>query len=63
MPDETAAIHCCIICGFENHEGIRIIDDFICKSCEYEMVRTEVEDEKYPFFIHQLKKIWIEKNA
>ncbi|QYR23844.1 sigma factor G inhibitor Gin [Paenibacillus sp. sptzw28] len=53
----------CIICGQEKLEGLRIIDEFICESCEVEMVRTEVQDEKYPFFIHQLKRIWVQKNA
>jgi len=54
---------CCIICGHEKQEGLRIINEFICESCELEMVRTEVQDAKYPFFIHQLKQIWIQKNA
>ncbi|MFC4777159.1 sigma factor G inhibitor Gin [Paenibacillus sp. GCM10023252] len=55
----------CIICGETKTagEGIRIISEFICDSCETEMVRTDVMDAKYPFFIHQLKQIFIEKNA
>lgn len=53
----------CIICGHDKLEGIRIVDEFICEACELEMVRTEVQDAKYPFFIHQLKRIWIQKNA
>ncbi|REE66523.1 inhibitor of sigma-G Gin protein [Paenibacillus taihuensis] len=53
----------CIICGHEKQEGIRIIDGFICESCEIEMVGTDVQDAKYPFFIHQLKRIWIQNNA
>jgi hypothetical protein len=55
--------HCCIICGQEKESGITIISEFICESCEAEMVRTDVKDEKYPFFIHQLKRIWVQKNA
>ncbi|MBB3114080.1 superfamily II helicase [Paenibacillus phyllosphaerae] len=53
----------CIICGHEKLAGIRIIDEFICESCETEMVQTDVQDAKYPFFIHQLKRLWVEKNA
>lgn len=53
----------CIICGLEKDSGITIISEFICESCEAEMVRTDVKDEKYPFFIHQLKQIWVQKNA
>jgi len=54
---------CCIICGEERLEGIRIVTQFICEACESEMVRTDVKDEKYPFFIHQLRQIWVRKNA
>ncbi|MFD2611577.1 sigma factor G inhibitor Gin [Paenibacillus gansuensis] len=53
----------CIICGEQKAEGIHIVSEFICDACETEMVRTDVKDEKYPFFIHQLKQIWYRKNA
>lgn len=53
----------CIICGGTGREGITIVSEFICDSCETEMVRTDVQDAKYPFFIHQLKQIWYRKNA
>lgn len=53
----------CIICGQEKTHGIMIISEFICEECETEMVRTEVGDVKYPFFIHQMKQILYKKNA
>ncbi|WP_058300432.1 sigma factor G inhibitor Gin [Gorillibacterium timonense] len=53
----------CIICGETGKSGITIISGFICEACEAEMVRTDVLDEKYPFFIHRLKGIWFKKNA
>ncbi|ANE46016.1 inhibitor of sigma-G Gin [Paenibacillus swuensis] len=53
----------CIICGLKKEEGIHIVSEFICDTCESEMVRTDVKDEKYPFFIHQMKRIWYKKNA
>ncbi|MGM0884777.1 MAG: sigma factor G inhibitor Gin [Bacillota bacterium] len=57
--------HHCIICGQQKAEGqgIRIVSEFICETCEAEMVRTDVRDAKYPFFIHQMKQIFLEKNA
>ncbi|GGG24411.1 sigma factor G inhibitor Gin [Paenibacillus abyssi] len=55
--------HTCIICGIEKVEGIHIVSEFICESCENEMIQTDVKDAKYPFFIHQLKQIWVQKNA
>ncbi|EXX86141.1 Inhibitor of sigma-G Gin [Paenibacillus darwinianus] len=54
---------CCIICGQFKETGIRIVKEFICEACEFEMVRTDVKDEKYPFFVHQLKQIWVQHNA
>ncbi|MBM7569361.1 sigma factor G inhibitor Gin [Paenibacillus sacheonensis] len=62
MTEETSN-GLCIICGHEKQEGIRIIDGFICDTCELEMVHTEVQDAKYPFFIHQLRRIWLQNNA
>ncbi|WP_054025784.1 sigma factor G inhibitor Gin [Bacillus sp. FJAT-28004] len=55
----------CIICNEQKAEGqgIRIVTGFICDSCEAEMIRTDVKDAKYPFFIHQMKQIFLEKNA
>lgn len=57
--------HLCIICGQQKAEGqgIRIVSEFICETCEAEMIRTDVKDDKYPFFIHQMKQIFLEKNA
>lgn len=53
----------CIICGQLKPNGITIISEFICESCEAEMVHTDVLDVKYPFFVHQMKQIWYKKNA
>ncbi|TBL68996.1 sigma factor G inhibitor Gin [Paenibacillus thalictri] len=52
----------CIICGETRNDGIMIIDEFICDGCEAEIVRTDVKDAKYPFFIHQLKRILYKGN-
>lgn len=53
----------CIICNKVKSEGILIVSEFICEDCEVEIVATDVQDEKYPFFIHQMKQIWVQKNA
>ncbi|SFB60949.1 Inhibitor of sigma-G Gin [Cohnella sp. OV330] len=49
----------CIVCGHRDREGIRIMSSFICHSCESEMVNTQVEDQRYPFFVQQLKQLWV----
>jgi hypothetical protein len=53
----------CIVCEQERVDGIAIFEQFICQCCEQEMVNTDVRDEKYSFFIHQMKQIWLKKNA
>lgn len=53
----------CIICGEKKADGISIVSEFICEDCEAEMVHTDVKDDKYDFFIHQMKQIWLQLNA
>jgi hypothetical protein len=55
----------CIVCGQEKlaEEGLFIVSQFVCLSCEAEMVETDVKDVKYPFFIHQLRKLMLRRNA
>lgn len=55
--------HRCIICEQEKEAGIIVITEFICEDCEDEMVRTDVSDARYSFFISQMKRIFINKNA
>ncbi|MFD2671567.1 sigma factor G inhibitor Gin [Marinicrinis sediminis] len=53
----------CIICEQSKAEGINIYASFICADCEEEIVGTDVQDVKYPFFIRQLKNIWLKQDA
>lgn len=53
----------CMICGSTKNEGIHICTKFICHPCETEMVNTDVKDEKYPYFINQMKQLWYKKEA
>lgn len=49
----------CMVCGRPQASGITVAEEFfICEACETEMVNTSVEDEKYPFFVRQLKPLW-----
>ncbi len=53
----------CIVCEEHKVNGLSIWEQFICSHCEEEIVHTEVEDEKYTFFIHQMRKLWFKKEA
>ncbi len=61
--ENNDTLHRCIICEQPKSEGIMICDELICDECESEMVQTDVKDEKYDFFIHQMRQIWYQKNA
>lgn len=50
----------CMVCRAEKEYGIRIFSQFLCTDCEREIVQTDVEDEKYPFYIDRMKQIWME---
>jgi len=56
---ESVTAKTCIVCGESKEQGITIVTEFICTSCEAEMVRTHPDDEKYMFFVRRLKPIWI----
>jgi hypothetical protein len=61
---ELTELPTCIVCLKKDQPiGIHIWKQFICKECEGEMVMTDVKDQKYPFFIKQMKKIWLKENA
>ncbi|MFC5406739.1 sigma factor G inhibitor Gin [Cohnella soli] len=49
----------CMVCGEPKDEGMTIVTEFICSSCESEMVKTETEDEKYPFFVRRMRRLWV----
>jgi hypothetical protein len=59
MGMETLETKTCIVCGERKEHGITVVSEFICTSCESEMVQTKVEDERYPFFIRQLRQLWV----
>ncbi|MCR8846672.1 sigma factor G inhibitor Gin [Paenibacillus sp. SC116] len=54
---------CCMICGEMKSEGIVVVHQFICSSCEQEIVRTDVKDAKYPIFIDRMRKLWMQLQA
>ncbi|WP_237690988.1 sigma factor G inhibitor Gin [Paenibacillus caui] len=63
MDSEEQEANTCIICGQQKSQGITIVSEFICEDCETEMVRTDVKDDKYDYFIHRMKQIWVQLNA
>lgn len=58
------SVNCkCTICDNFSDLGIHIVSSFICKQCEQEMVKTDVRDERYPFFVSRMKHVLLESKA
>lgn len=53
----------CIVCSQDEPEGIFIFDSFVCRHCETEMIKTDATEDKYMFFIKQMRQIWLKQNA
>ncbi|WP_236292739.1 sigma factor G inhibitor Gin [Paenibacillus allorhizoplanae] len=53
----------CMICEKQRIGGIHIVTAFICDECSEEIVKTNVSDQKYPFFVNQMKKAFYMGNS
>ncbi|WP_070121508.1 sigma factor G inhibitor Gin [Bacillus marinisedimentorum] len=47
----------CVVCEEPKANGIHLYTRFICRECEKEMVKTDTSDERYHFYLKQLKKV------
>jgi len=50
--DET-----CIICEKTTAVGIHICNQLICENCQNELIETDVNDDRYKFFVEKLGKL------
>ncbi|AKL93586.1 hypothetical protein CACET_c00680 [Clostridium aceticum] len=48
----------CYICDDETSTGILLLNQYICRNCEEELVNTPVEQLKYEIFRRKIKDIW-----
>lgn len=47
----------CVICEEEKEEGIHLYTLYICTQCEYNIIHTEVREEKYRYYVQKLKNM------
>lgn len=47
----------CSVCEQNQEKGIHICDIYICESCEREIVRSDVSDEFYRYYLQKLRKL------
>jgi len=55
---EENRIGVCMICEQMSSGGIRIMSAFLCDACSMEIVRTDVRDQRYPFFVKQMRHMF-----
>lgn len=48
----------CYICNKENNEGIVILNRYICRSCELEMMDISYNELKFEGIRRKIKNIW-----
>lgn len=53
----------CLVCEEAKTNGITICEQFICETCEREMIQTDVQEPKYPVFVKQLRGIWLKDSS
>jgi len=49
---------CCLICGQQRQEVIKILDEFICLACENDILHLQVDDMHYGYFVWRLKGLY-----
>ncbi|WP_158738761.1 sigma factor G inhibitor Gin [Alteribacillus sp. YIM 98480] len=47
----------CILCEREKQNGIHILDSFLCKECEREIIHLEPEHPAYEEKVKKLRKL------
>lgn len=49
----------CYICNKENGDGgIVLLNQYICRNCEKELITTPITELKYYMFKNKIKDIW-----
>jgi hypothetical protein len=54
---EQESLQECLICEQEKENGIYLLNYFICRSCEKDIVNTEADDRGYKYYLDRLKKV------
>ena len=54
---EKTAGETCVVCECKKTSGIHVYTSFICEECEREIITTDTKDERYKYYLKQLKKI------
>ncbi|HEX7065185.1 MAG TPA: sigma factor G inhibitor Gin [Bacillales bacterium] len=47
----------CLICEEKKETGIHICHQFICESCEQELVNTDTGDASYLYYLRKLRNL------
>lgn len=53
----------CLICEEKKETGIHICNQFICESCEQEMVHTDTGDASYSHYLRKLRSLCADEYA
>ncbi|MFZ4454491.1 sigma factor G inhibitor Gin [Salibacterium aidingense] len=57
MTEKKEGAESCILCERYENAGIHIMDSFICRNCEKELILLDTGDPKYNEAIKKLRKL------
>ncbi|WP_164491561.1 sigma factor G inhibitor Gin [Staphylospora marina] len=57
---KSRQVETCLICGQERPQGIRLLNRFICDSCEQEMMVLEPGELRYNYIVWRLIPLWMD---
>jgi hypothetical protein len=48
----------CYMCDRIDNRGIVIYNQYVCRNCELQLIKINLDELKYEFFKRKLKKMW-----
>lgn len=55
--DRLAMAKTCFICETKQKNGITIGGQFMCEMCERDVISTDMNDERYVYYLNRLAKL------
>ncbi|MCM3762611.1 sigma factor G inhibitor Gin [Alkalihalobacillus oceani] len=51
----------CVLCKQQKEDGIQLCEVHVCEECEQKLVDVNVDDEVYPFYVVELRRLSLER--
>ncbi|KXZ40640.1 Inhibitor of sigma-G Gin [Alkalithermobacter thermoalcaliphilus JW-YL-7 = DSM 7308] len=58
MLDNGMGNRICYMCNEEKSGGIEVLGNYICRRCEEEMIRQDLDELKMEYYKNNIKSLW-----